>query len=276
RWAGQGGEALFDSLLVFENYPIAQALEQGAPDGLRFGPALTQEQTSYPLTLLVGLDRQLSVHMSYQQASFSAATVERLATHLVQLLGQMTDSGERCLGELSMLEFDEHQRLTHDWNPVDAPFEQALCIHQMIARQAEATPDALAVTFANTRLSYSEVDGRANRLAHKLIEMGVGPEVRVGVAMPRSEHLLIALLAVLKAGGAYVPLDPDYPAERVAYMLDDSRARVLLTEQSVAATLSVPAETAVLMLDQLDLAHYPLSAPRTTVMPDNLAYVIYT
>ena len=276
RWAGQGGEALFDSLLVFENYPIAQALEQGAPDGLRFGPALTQEQTSYPLTLLVGLDRQLSVHMSYQQASFSAATVERLATHLAQLLGQMTDGGERCLGELSMLEFDEHQRLTHDWNPVDAPFEQALCIHQMIARQAEATPDALAVTFANTRLSYSEVDGRANRLAHQLIEMGVGPEVRVGVAMPRSEHLLIALLAVLKAGGAYVPLDPDYPAERLAYMLDDSRARVLLTEQSVAATLSVPAETAVLMLDQLDLAHHPLSAPRTTVTPDNLAYVIYT
>ncbi|WLH14379.1 non-ribosomal peptide synthase/polyketide synthase [Pseudomonas hefeiensis] len=276
RWAGQGGEALFDSLLVFENYPISQALEQGAPDGLRFGPPLTQEQTSYSLTLLVGLDRQLSVHMSYQQTSFSAVTVERLAAHLAQLLGQMTAHGERCLGELSMLEFDEHQRLTHDWNPVDAPFEQTLCIHQMITRQAEAAPDALAVTFGNTRLSYSELDGRANRLAHQLIEMGVGPEVRVGVAMPRSEQLLIALLAVLKAGGAYVPLDPDYPAERVAYMLDDSRARVLLTEQAVAATLSVLTETAVLMLDQLDLAHYPLSAPRTTVTPDNLAYVIYT
>ncbi|WPN61791.1 non-ribosomal peptide synthase/polyketide synthase [Pseudomonas sp. P9_35] len=276
RWAGQGGEALFDSLLVFENYPIAQALEQGAPDGLRFGPPLTQEQTSYPLTLLVGLDRQLSVHMSYQRASFAPATVARLAAHLTQLLGQMAAHGEGCLGELSMLEFDEHQRLTHDWNPVDAPFEQALCIHQMIARQVETTPDALAVTFANTRLSYSELDGRANRLAHKLIELGVGPEVRVGVAMPRSEHLLIALLAVLKAGGAYVPLDPDYPAERVAYMLDDSRARVLLTEQAVAATLSVPAETAVLMLDQLDLSRYPLSAPHSSVTPDNLAYVIYT
>ncbi|QGA51172.1 non-ribosomal peptide synthase/polyketide synthase [Pseudomonas brassicacearum] len=276
RWAGQGGEALFDSLLVFENYPIAQALEQGAPDGLRFGPAATQEQTNYPLTLLVGLDRQLSVHMSYQRASFEPATVVRLATHLAQLLGQMTAHGERCLGELSMLEFDEHQRLTHDWNPVDAPFEQGLCIHQMIARQVEATPDALAVTFANTQLSYSELDGRANRLAHKLIELGVGPEVRVGVAMPRSEHLLIALLAVLKAGGAYVPLDPDYPVERVAYMLDDSRARVLLTEQAVAATLSVPAETTVLMLDQLDLSRYPLSAPHSSVTPDNLAYVIYT
>ncbi len=276
RWAGQGGEALFDSLLVFENYPIAQALEQGAPDGLRFGPPLTQEQTSYPLTLLVGLERQLSVHMSYQHSSFSADTVQRLAAHLAQLLGQMTDGGERCLGELSMLAFDEHQRLTHDWNPLDAPFDQGLCIHQMIARQAQASPDALAVTFANTCLSYSELDGRANRLAHKLIELGVGPEVRVGVAMPRSEHLLIALLAVLKAGGAYVPLDPDYPAERVAYMLDDSRARVLLTEQAVAATLSVPAETTVLMLDQLDLSRYPLSAPHSSVTPDNLAYVIYT
>ncbi|WP_210639699.1 non-ribosomal peptide synthase/polyketide synthase [Pseudomonas sp. Tri1] len=275
RWAGQGGEALFDSLLVFENYPIAQALEQGAPDGLRFGPVATQEQTNYPLTLLVGLDRQLSVHMSYQRASFEPASVARLAAHLTQLLGQMTD-GERCLGELSMLEFDEHQRLTHDWNPVDAAFERALCIHQMIARQVQATPEALAVTFANTRLSYRELDAQANRLAHRLIELGVGPEVRVGVAMPRSEQLLIALLAVLKAGGAYVPLDPDYPTERVAYMLEDSRARVLLTEQAVATTLSVPAETAVLMLDQLDLTHYPLSAPHTQVIPDNLAYVIYT
>ncbi|MBJ2348019.1 non-ribosomal peptide synthase/polyketide synthase [Pseudomonas alvandae] len=274
RWAGQGGDALFDSLLVFENYPIAEALEQGVPDGLRFGSPITQEQTSYPLTLLVGLERQLSVHMSYQRASFSAVTVERLAAHLVQLLGQMTAQGERPLGELSMLEFDEHQRLTHDWNPVDAPFEQDLCIHQLITHQAESTPDALAVTFANTRLSYSELDGRANRLAHKLIELGVGPEVRVGVAMPRSEQLLIALLAVLKAGGAYVPLDPDYPAERVAYMLDDSRARVLLTEQAVA--LTVPAGTEVLMLDQLDLSRYPLSEPDTAVKPDNLAYVIYT
>ncbi|WP_053147486.1 non-ribosomal peptide synthetase [Pseudomonas sp. Pf153] len=276
RWAGQGGDALFDSLLVFENYPIAQALEQGAPQGLRFGPATTREQTSYPLTLLVSLDRQLSVHMSYQRACFQPDTVARLAAHLAQLLGQMTGQGERCLGQLSMLGFDEHQRLTHDWNPIDAPFEQTLCVHEVIARQAEAAPDALAVIFADTRLSYSELDGRANRLAHKLIELGVGPEVRVGVAMPRSEHLLVALLAVLKAGGAYVPLDPDYPAERVAYMLDDSRARVLLTEQAVAMTLSVPVDTTVLMLDRLDLTPYPLSAPRTTVSPDNLAYVIYT
>ncbi|MCW1248530.1 peptide synthetase, partial [Pseudomonas sp. SAICEU22] len=92
------------------------------------------------------------------QASFSAETVERLAAHLAQLLGQMTGQGERPLGELSMLGFDEHQRLTHDWNPVEAPFEQDLCVHRMIARQAENTPDALAVTFNDVRLSYGELD----------------------------------------------------------------------------------------------------------------------
>ncbi len=278
RWAGQGGEALFDSLLVFENYPIAQALEQGAPDGLRFGPPLTQEQTTYPLTLLVGLDRQLSVHMSYQRGELRTRHRGRSATHLAQLLGQMTAHGERfawvncrCWRSMSISAW------SMTWNPLDTPFEQALCIHQDDCSSSwKPCQMPSAVTFSNTQLSYSELDGRANRLAHKLIELGVGPEVRVGVAMPRSEHLLIALLAVLKAGGAYVPLDPDYPVERLAYMLDDSRARVLLTEQAVAAMLSVPAETAVLMLDRIELGQYPLSAPITQVTPDNLAYVIYT
>ncbi|NUT84450.1 condensation domain-containing protein, partial [Pseudomonas brassicacearum] len=219
---------------------------------------------------------KLHAALTYANDLFDAATVERMARHWTRLLQGMVADSRALVAELPLLEADEYQCLIHDWNPVDAPFEQGLCIHQMIARQVEATPDALAVIFANTQLSYSELDGRANRLAHKLIELGVGAEVRVGVAMPRSEHLLIALLAVLKAGGAYVPLDPDYPVERVAYMLDDSRARVLLTEQAVAATLSVPAETTVLMLDRIELGQYPLSAPITHVTPDNLAYVIYT
>ncbi|MGG7553955.1 non-ribosomal peptide synthase/polyketide synthase [Pseudomonas sp. ES3] len=278
RWAGQGGEALFDNILVFENYPIAQALEQGAPQGLRFGPVASREQTNYPLTLLVSLDTQLSMHFSYQRGSFAPATVTRLAAHLQHLLSQMIDGGERCLGELVLLDETEQQQVLLDWNPADEGFADDLCIHELIARQVAAMPDALAVTFAAKQLTYAELDSRANQLAHKLIELGVGPEVRVGVAMQRSDSLLVALLAVLKAGGAYVPLDPDYPADRVAYMLDDSRALVLLTEQAVAATLSIAAETQVLLMDSAEpwLAAYPSSAPVTGVMPDNLAYVIYT
>ncbi|UZE10142.1 non-ribosomal peptide synthase/polyketide synthase [Pseudomonas sp. B21-053] len=277
RWAGQGGEALFDSIMVFENYPISQALEQGAPQGLRFGPVANHEQTNYPLTLLVSLDRQLSVHMSYQRGSFAQATIEQLAAHLQHLLSQMT-APERCLGELALLDEAEQRQVLLDWNPVDEAFAQDLCIHQLIDQQVAAQPNALAVTFATQQLTYAELDARANRLAHKLIELGVGPEVRVGVAMQRSDSLLVALLAVLKAGGAYVPLDPDYPAERVAYMLEDSRALVLLTEQAIAATLSVNANTQVLWIDQVEaqLAAYPHTTPLTRVTPDNLAYVIYT
>ncbi|WP_085638155.1 MULTISPECIES: non-ribosomal peptide synthetase [unclassified Pseudomonas] len=266
RWAGQGGEALFDSLMVFENYPIAEALEQGAPQGLRFGPVVNHEQTNYPLTLLVHLGSELSVHFSYQNDRFASAGVAQLGAHLQRLLSQMTDAGERSLSELTLC----------DVEPADNRFVTDRCIHQAVGRQVAATPDALAVTFAERQLSYAELDARANRLAHKLIELGVGPEVRVGVAMPRSEHLLVALLAVLKAGGAYVPLDPDYPADRVAYMLEDSRARVLLTERDIAATLTVGAGTDVVLMDEVALDGYARETPRTQVTPDNLAYVIYT
>ncbi|WP_409317001.1 non-ribosomal peptide synthase/polyketide synthase [Pseudomonas sp. KCJK9016] len=266
RWAGQGGDALFDSLMVFENYPIAEALEHGAPQGLRFGPVENHEQTNYPLTLLVHLGAELSVHFSYQRDRFADVSVAQLGEHLQRLLEQMTEAGERSLSELHLLETAA----------VHSDFVTDLCIHQSIARQVAATPNALAVTFADTQLTYAELDVQANRLAHKLIELGVGPEVPVGVALPRSEQLLIALLAVLKAGGAYVPLDPDYPADRVAYMLEDSRARVLLTEQELAATLAVPSDTQVLLLDQVELHGYPVQTPHTAVTPDNLAYVIYT
>ncbi|MCF4994542.1 amino acid adenylation domain-containing protein [Pseudomonas syringae] len=270
RWAGQGGDALFDSLMVFENYPIAEALEQGAPEGLRFGAVVNQEQTNYPLTLLVHMGRELSVHFSYQRDSFAADSVAQLGRHLQQLLRQMSEAGERSLSELSLI---DAQAL-----PVAERFVTEQCIHQAIARQVAEAPDALAVTFGTTRLTYAELDARANRVAHKLVALGVGPEVRVGVAMPRSEQLLIALLAVFKAGGAYVPLDPDYPADRVAYMLADSRAPVLLTEQAVAATLTLTAPTHVVLMDhaQAWLGDYPATAPQTPVNPDNLAYVIYT
>ena len=278
RWAGQGGEALFDSLLVFENYPISAALEQGAPQGLRFGPVATHEQTNYPLTLLVSLDAQLSLHFSYQQARFSADSVTQLGAHLAHLLQQMSASLEQRLSECRLLSDAEQQRAIRDWNPAPTAFAQSSCVHQLIAEQAAAQPQALAVTFGHQQLSYAELEQQANRLAHQLIELGVGPEVRVGVALPRSEQLLVALLAVLKAGGAYVPLDPDYPAERLAYMLEDSRARLLLTDGGRAASLPPSAATQVLLMEQvqLGLGAMPATAPVTRVTPDNLAYVIYT
>ncbi|MDR6918790.1 amino acid adenylation domain-containing protein/non-ribosomal peptide synthase protein (TIGR01720 family) [Pseudomonas sp. 3296] len=219
---------------------------------------------------------KLHAALTYANDLFDADTITRMAQHWTRLLQGMVSDPTQRISDLPLLESAEYQRIVHDWNRADEDYPQDLCIHERISQQAAASPKALAATFGTRQLTYAELDIQANRLAHKLNELGVGPEVRVGVAMQRSENLLVALLAVLKAGGAYVPLDPDYPAERVAYMLEDSRALVLLTEQSVAATLTVTADTQVLLLDNKAWAEYPEFAPVTGVTPDNLAYVIYT
>jgi amino acid adenylation domain-containing protein/non-ribosomal peptide synthase protein (TIGR01720 family) len=219
---------------------------------------------------------KLHAALTYANDLFDAATIARMAQHWTHLLQGMVSDSQQRISDLPLLESAEYQRIVHDWNRADESFPQDLCIHELISQQVAANPTALAVTFAAKQLTYAELDHQANRLAHRLIELGVGPEDRVCVAMQRSDNLLVALLAVLKAGGAYVPLDPDYPAERVAYMLEDSRALVLLTEQSVAATLTVTADTQVLLMDDRAWAAYPSSAPMTRVTPDNLAYVIYT
>jgi amino acid adenylation domain-containing protein/non-ribosomal peptide synthase protein (TIGR01720 family) len=220
---------------------------------------------------------KLHAALTYANDLFDATTIACMAQHWTRLLQGMVSDSQQRISDLPLLEQAEHQRIVHEWNRADEGFAEDQCIHQLISQQVAASPDALAVTFADKQLTYSELDRQANRLARKLIELGVGPEVRVGVAMQRSEQLLVALLAVLKAGGAYVPLDPDYPAERVAYMLEDSRARVLITQQAVAESLSVNADTQVLLMDDIQsLVAYPESAPVTRVTPDNLAYVIYT
>ncbi|MHC8345115.1 non-ribosomal peptide synthase/polyketide synthase [Pseudomonas sp. RT6P73] len=249
-------------------------------------PGLAVESVNWD-SLTAQFDLTLETHESpegvwasliYATDLFDAATIERMGRHWQSLLKGIVASAQQRVGELPMLDGAEQQLMLRDWNRADEPFASDLCIHQLIARQAAATPDARAVTFAERHLTYAALEGRANQLAHALIERGVGPEVRVGVAMQRSENLLIALLAVLKAGGVYVPLDPDYPGERVAYMLEDSRALCLLTEREVAASLSVASGTDVLLMDnaEADFAGYPQTAPVTRVQADNLAYVIYT
>ncbi|MHC8318539.1 amino acid adenylation domain-containing protein [Pseudomonas sp. LB3P31] len=265
--------------VMYNHQPqVADISSVSTASGLALGVIEWQGRTNqFDLTLdTYEKGGQLHAALTYANDLFDAPTIERMAQHWTRLLqGMVSDSGQR-ISELPMLENAEYQRIVHDWNSADESFVAEHCIHPLISQRAAEHPQALAVTFNTTQLTYAELDVQANRLAHKLIELGVGPEVRVGVAMQRSEKLLVALLGVLKAGGAYVPLDPDYPAERVAYMLQDSQARVLLTEQSVAATLAVKADAQVLLMDDMTWSAYPASAPITRVTPDNLAYVIYT
>ncbi|MCS9918352.1 amino acid adenylation domain-containing protein [Pseudomonas aeruginosa] len=276
RWAGQVGEALFDNILVFENYPVSAALAEETPTDMRIDALSNQEQTHYPLTLLVSAGETLELHYSYSRQAFDEAVIECLAERLERLLLGMCENPGASLGELDSLAAAERYQLLEGWNATAAEYPLQRGVHRLFEEQVERTPTAPALAFGEERLDYAELNRRANRLAHALIERGVAADVRVGVALPRGTELVVALLAVLKAGGAYVPLDLAYPRERLAYLMQDSGIALLLSESQALVQLPVPAGVPALALDRLDLLEHPAQAPQVEVHPANLAYVIYT
>ncbi|WP_447963615.1 amino acid adenylation domain-containing protein [Nitrospira sp. Ecomares 2.1] len=285
RWSETaGGLALFDSLLVFESYPEMDAGD--FPQALTVEPVsihesgaytLTTGRNNYPLSLMVEPGRETKLIVSYAYRRFGHAAVSRLLRHLDRLLDNMMTASERPLRDISLLPEAERRQLTA-CNRVASPSPAFdVCVHTLIEAQVQARPDALAVETAFERLSYRELDRRANRLAHYLQERGVKPEVRVAICLERSVDLVIALLAVLKAGGAYVPMDPGFPEARLAQMVTDSAAVVVLSNSSQAEKFSGFKDDLVL-LDQMvgDIAQRDDHRPSTAVMSQNLAYVIYT
>jgi amino acid adenylation domain-containing protein/non-ribosomal peptide synthase protein (TIGR01720 family) len=277
RWAARVGEGLFDTILVFENYPVSEALQQASSSGLTFMGTQAHEQTHYPLTLAIGLGAQLSIEYSYDTSALNDQTVHRIAGHFVNLLQGLIKDTQRCIGALPLLDASETRSLVAQWDNSHSGYRSDRAVHQLFADQAERTPDAVAVLFDDQQLTYRQLDTQANRLAHRLIASGVGPEVRVAIAMRRSADIMVAFLAVLKAGGAYVPLDVAYPAQRLRYMMDDCAAALVLTQSDLLGTLAIPEGLATLLVDQhADWVDCPAGAPVVALTEDNLAYVIYT
>ncbi|SDA35417.1 non-ribosomal peptide synthetase, partial [Pseudomonas sp. NFPP12] len=276
RWAGLGGEALFDNILVFENYPVSEALAQGAPAQLSFGMAANHEQTNYPLTLSVYLGQTLAFDYSYALEHFAEANIRQLAGYLEQVLMALVEQPQSSIGELALTGATERRLIEEQRSRTPARDLSPLCVQQLIEAQAARTADAVALLCAGEQLSYGQFNQRANQLAHALIEQGVGPDVRVGIAVERGLDMIVGLLAVLKAGGAYVPLDPEYPQERLHYMMQDSGIQLLLTQSPLLERLRDGVEVPHLCLDQQGLDGYSLNNPAPRAQADNLAYVMYT
>jgi non-ribosomal peptide synthetase component F len=197
------GLPLFDTLFVFENYP-GRATVQEWVRSLEIRQVHLLPRTHYPLTMLVIPGPELVLRLSYQRARFDSATMRRMLDHLQTLLeGMVADPGQH-LADLSLLTRAERQQLLVAWNDTHAAYLPAMCVHQVFEAQVERTPDAVAVVFAERALTYRELHTQANRLAHYLRALGVGPEVLVGLCVERSLGLLVGLLGILKAGGAYV------------------------------------------------------------------------
>ncbi|MCH5651137.1 non-ribosomal peptide synthetase [Pseudomonas syringae] len=221
-------------------------------------------------------DGGLSAGLTYATALFDPRTIERMAGHWLALLQAICANAAQRIAEVPMLDVAERQQILHDWNATAADFPNEACLHSLIEAQVRATPDAPALVFATEQLSYVQLNARANQLAHRLRESGVGPDVLVGICVERSLELVIGLLAIIKAGGAYVPLDPDYPEDRLAYMMQDSGIGLLLTQTALLARLPVQVQSLCLDQDGDWLEGYSTANPVNLSHPLNLAYVIYT
>ena len=187
----------------------------------------------------------------------------------------MTDP-ERAIGSLDILTADERHTILHEWNDTAHAIPSGT-LPELFAAQVDKTPDAIAVVFEEQSLSYAQLDAHSNRLAHHLRELGVGPETVVGLCVERSLEMVVGLLGILKAGGTYLPLDPSYPPERLAFMLADAQARVLLTQAALVERLPAQAATIVrLDVDAPAIAQQPTIAPSIALHPQNSAYIIYT
>jgi amino acid adenylation domain-containing protein/non-ribosomal peptide synthase protein (TIGR01720 family) len=279
RWSGVEGAPLFESILVWENYPVEEALAATPQRDFELRTVGGIEQTDYPLTLVaapLGAERAVGLSASYARARFDPDAMERMLGHFGAVLAAFARAPEARLGEVELIAGAERERVLAEWSGTDHGLP-AGTVHELLAAQAARTPDAPAVSFGGQALGYGELDRRANRLANHLRALGVGPETRVGVCLERTPELVVALVAVLKAGGAYVPLDPAYPADRLAYMVADSGAAVVLAQESVAGRLPLEGTRVVdLDAEREAVAARPETAPESGAGPENLAYVIYT
>ncbi len=269
------GVPLFETLVIFENYPVHSSLPQYR-EILGVREIAVVEQTNYPLTLIVEVDSQVSLQILSDRTRFDSATITRILGHFQTLLEGTSVDPDRRLSQLPLLTESERQQVLFDWNNTKIDYPH-LCLHQLFEAQVERTPDAVAVVFEDQQLTYSQLNEKANLLAHHLIKLGVKPNSLVGICVERSLEMVVGLLGILKAGSAYVPLDPAYPRSRIAFMLEDAQISVLVTQsQLIPALPSHHAIAVCLDTDSEQINQNDAHNPNITVTPDNLAYIIYT
>ena len=217
-----------------------------------------------------------SAHLVFDRDAIDVTDARRILEQLNVLLSASADSSF-AISKLPLLADDERSRILYDWNQTAVDFDRSATVASLFAAQVERTPDATALVFESETLSYRELDERANRLAHHLVDLGIGPDRLVGLHLARSADMLVGVLGVLKAGGAYVPLDPVYPEDRIAYMIEDSKASVVVTHAAASPALpSCTAEVVNLDLEASAIAARPTSPCALASAAENLAYVIYT
>lgn len=232
--------------------------------------------SQFDLTLgLIDRETDLILWIEYSTYLFNRDRIERMAGHLRSLLAAVVENPTLRLSELPLLAETERRQLLTEWNQTTRAYSRDKCIHQLFEQQAANSPEAVALIFGHQSMSYEELNVRANRLANRLRELAVGPEVRVGLLAERSFDMMAGILAILKAGGAYVPIDPAFPAERMAFILSDANIPILVTQKRLAERPGQHAARIVL-LDEFSVGREQAHNPVNAAYPDGNAVILYT
>ncbi|WP_369546632.1 amino acid adenylation domain-containing protein [Bacillus velezensis] len=269
-------QQLISHIMVFENYPVEKQMEHLKPnrDALDIINFHMEEHTHYDFNFIVMPAGEIDIHFVYNSNVYDHASVERMQTHFIQIMKQMADDQDIRVQDLEILTADERSLLIDKFNDTAAEFPKEMTIHQLFEEQAERTPEQVAIVFGDEKLTYRQLNERANRLARTLRANGVQADRLTAIISEHSIDLVVGILAVLKAGGAYVPIDPDYPKHRIQYILEDSKAEIVLTQYHLQQR-SAHAGTIVL-LDEESSYHEEHSNLERISDAKDLAYAIYT
>ncbi|SFS46604.1 non-ribosomal peptide synthetase [Marininema halotolerans] len=270
---------LYESIVIFENYPFDLALKEGLGT-LQVESMQVEEQLDYPLTVYCNLQPHFHVKLLFDYRYVDQKEADRLLRHLIEIIQEMIQADHATLEEISMLTDEEVDQLIHRNNETAMDYPKEAVFTDLFAKQVRLHPHHPAVMQEEQQLSYEELNIRSNQLAHRLIQLGVGPDVPVGVYMERSLEMMVGIVGILKAGGAFLPMDAEYPSERIHMMLEDGKVPVLLTQQRLQGKIRY--DGAILCLDPYGMEErvvspsQPMEQPRPRIEPHQLAYVIYT
>ncbi len=268
---------LFDSLMVFENYPVDDSLtEQNSL--LQLEDVRSFARTNYPVTLVAAPGKRLAIDLAFETRKLDVTIARLLMARLEKILESFAAGPQQRLARISLLSDEEFKHTISVWNKTEAAFPNQTTLHQWFEDQVDKTPDAVALVFQDQSLTFAELNQKANQLAHHLLKKGIKPEKISAILIDRSPEMVISLLAVLKAGGAYVPIDPDYPEERINYILEDAGVSLLITQSQLSGKVTVPSLPTVVLDRDRDklISSARTDNPVTIATPSNLAYVIYT
>jgi amino acid adenylation domain-containing protein/non-ribosomal peptide synthase protein (TIGR01720 family)/FkbM family methyltransferase len=275
KWSGVHGD-LFDSLLVFENYPVAKMLAS-ANWQLNVSNVKVSEHTNYPLNVLILSEEQTHIHFEYNTGLMDEAYISMMLRHFRHVLLQIVEDNVTLLRDLGLMDDEERKQLVHRFNDTAVDYPSRTVV-ELFEEQVQKTPETTAVVFEGEELTYAELNKRSNQLARHLQQQGVGSQSLVPLLVERSAEMIVSILAVLKAGAAYVPIDPEYPLDRIAYMLEDTHASVVITSAGHTHLLEGIEDIAIICpgLIKDSLAKNDRENLNASIKADDLCYVIYT